>query len=710
MPYPPYSHFAVFYAIIAPYHTGGATMQKDTNERPLILAPVGGAEQLKAALRTGADAVYLGAKGFNARRNAENFGETSLDDAVRECHERGVKVFVTLNTLVTDEEFPALTEELDEIASARADAVIVQDLGVMNLIKSRYPALPVYASTQTTVHNAEGAVLLEKLGFKQVVLARELSAKEIKDIQAASPIQIECFIHGAHCMCMSGACYLSAMIGGRSGNRGLCAQPCRLNFKLGKKERALSLKDMCLIGHMDELMESGIHALKIEGRMKRPEYVAAAVTACRQAENGEKPDIDTLRAVFSRSGFTDGYYTGHRTSDMFGARSKEDVQAAASVLPRLAALYANEKQTVPLYAKLTAHIGQESRLYITDGVFEAEATGPAAESALNRPLGEDAAAKAISQTGGTIYYINQIEFDMDAGAILPLSALKAMRREAVAKIAELRAYREPYENTFAEAEELDAHPANEKTALRMRFESYDQLFDIPEAEAIILGVDEILSHPELISSLGDRLFAELPALCFPDDMPRLRQKLEKLKGLGLTHVTADNLGQVKLALDMGFSVHGDSSLNILNSQTLEQFRKMGLTDATVSFELKMNRIQKLRGTLPRGIIGYGYLGLMKMRACPARGENGCGACTGKNVLIDEKKERFTLLCRGRKYSELLNSVPLYIADKPHSGLDFITLRFTTETKSEAMRVANMFLSASAPDFPRTGGLYYRELR
>lgn len=685
-------------------------MEKGRNFRPLILAPVGGAEQLKAALRTGADAVYLGAKGFNARRNAENFGETSLDDAVRECHERGVKVFVTLNTLVTDEEFPALTEELDEIASAQADAVIVQDLGVMNLIKNRYPALPVYASTQTTVHNAEGAVLLEKLGFKQVVLARELSSKEIKDIQAASPIQIECFIHGAHCMCMSGACYLSAMIGGRSGNRGLCAQPCRLNFKLGKKERALSLKDMCLIGHMDELTESGIHALKIEGRMKRPEYVAAAVTACRQAQNGEKPDIDTLRAVFSRSGFTDGYYTGHRTSDMFGARSKEDVQAAASVLPKLAALYANEKQTVPLYARLTAHIGQESRLYLTDGVFEAEAVGPAAENALNRPLGEEAATKAISQTGGTIYYINQIEFDMDAGAILPLSALKAMRREAVAKIAELRAYREPYENTLATAEELPMHPANEKTALRMRFESYDQLFTIPEAEAIILGVDEILSHEELISSLGERLFAELPALCFPDDMPRLRQKLEKLKTLGLTHVTTDNLGQVKLALDMGFNVHGDSSLNILNSQTLEQFRKMGLTDATVSFELKMNRIQKLRGTLPRGIIGYGYLGLMKMRACPARGENGCGECTGKNVLIDEKKERFTLLCRNRKYSELLNSVPLYIADKPHAGLDFITLRFTTETRSEAMRIADMFLSGEAPDFPRTGGLYYRELR
>lgn len=229
-----------------------------------------GRSSLRQPCARARNAVYLGAKGFNARRNAENFAETSLDEAIAQCHERGVKVFVTLNTLVTDDEFAALTAELDDIAKAQADAVIVQDMGVMSLIRARYPKLPLYASTQTTVHNAEGAVLLDKLGFKQVVLARELSAKEIRAIQAASPIQIECFVHGAHCMCMSGACYLSAMLGGRSGNRGLCAQPCRLNFKLGKKERALSLKDMCLIGHMEELMQSGIHALKIEGRMKRP--------------------------------------------------------------------------------------------------------------------------------------------------------------------------------------------------------------------------------------------------------------------------------------------------------------------------------------------------------------------------------------------------------------------------------------------------------
>lgn len=682
----------------------------DAGSKPLILAPVGGAEQLKAALRCGADAVYLGAKGFNARRNAENFGETDLKQAVTECHRRGVKVFVTLNTLVADDELDSLTAELDDIAAAHADAVIVQDLGVAALIKARYPSLALYASTQTTVHNAEGAVLLEKLGFSQVVLARELSKKEIAAIHTASPIQIECFIHGAHCMSMSGACYLSAMIGGRSGNRGACAQPCRLNFKLGKKERALSLKDMSLIEHMEELDKSGIHALKIEGRMKRPEYVAAAVTACKQAQRGEKPDMETLKAVFSRSGFTDGYYTARRTSDMFGARSKEDVVSAAQVLPRLAALYANEPQTIPLYAYFEAHLDKNACLTISDGEHTVSALGPCAERAKTQPLTCDAAKKAISQTGGTPYYIENIEFDIEDGVILPVSALKALRREAIAKLDAERIRRAPYENTGAEMKRLEPHRVSDSPKIRLRFERAEQLFPCDEAEAIILGVDELMTHTELIGELKERLYCELPALCFPSDMPRLKEKLLALKRLGLEHAVADNLGQVQLGLDMGLKVHGDTSLNIMNGATLEVFDSLGLEDATLSFELKMNRIRALGGSMKRGIVGYGYLALMKMRACPARGEHGCGDCTGKNMLIDEKRERFTLLCRDRKYSELLNSVPLYIGDKPYGGVDFVTLRFTGESRAEAQHIYTLFTEKQPPDFRRTAGLYYRDLQ
>ncbi len=678
--------------------------------KPLILAPVGGAEQLKAALRCGADAVYLGAKGFNARRNAENFGETDLKQAVAECHRRGVKVFVTLNTLVADDELDSLTAELDDIAAAQADAVIVQDMGVAALVKARYPSLALYASTQTTVHNAQGAVLLERLGFAQVVLARELSADEIAAIHAASPIQIECFVHGAHCMSMSGACYLSAMIGGRSGNRGACAQPCRLNFRLGKKERALSLKDMSLIEHMEELDKSGIHALKIEGRMKRPEYVAAAVTACKQAQRGERPDMETLKAVFSRSGFTDGYYTAHRTAGMFGARSKEDVVSAAQVLPQLAALYANEPQTIPLYAFFEAHLGKASCLTLSDGEHTAHIEGISAERAKTQPLTCDAAKKAISQTGGTPYYIENIEFDIEDGVILPVSALKTLRREAIAELDALRTKREPYENTGARLKRLEPHIISGSPKIRLRFERADQLFPCEEAEAIILGIDEIIAHTELIDKLGARLYCELPALCFPSDMLKLREKLCTLKRLGLEHVVADNLGQVQLGLEMGFKVHGDTSLNIMNGASLEVFKSLGLEDATLSFELKMNRIRALGGDMKRGIVGYGYLALMKMRACPARYEHGCGNCTGKNVLTDEKHERFTMLCRDRKYSELLNSVPLYIGDKPYGGIDFVTLRYTVESREEAQRIYTLFTEKQPPDFRRTAGLYYRDLQ
>jgi putative protease len=287
-----------------------------------ILAPAGGREQLLAAVRCGADAVYLGAKNFNARRNAENFEEESLADTVAYCHARNVAVHVALNTLVMDSELPLLEAEAASIAESGADAVIAQDLAAAKLIRERCPGIALHASTQMTVHNLAGIHMLEDLGFSRVVLARELSFEEIAMLVSQAAIETEVFVHGALCMCVSGGCYLSSVLGGRSGNRGLCAQPCRLDFDNGERGHALSLKDMSYITHIKELAEAGVASLKIEGRMKRPEYVAAAVTACREALAGREPDLDTLRAVFSRQGFTDGYYTGRRTTEMFGYRSR----------------------------------------------------------------------------------------------------------------------------------------------------------------------------------------------------------------------------------------------------------------------------------------------------------------------------------------------------------------------------------------------------
>ena len=302
---------------------------------PEILAPVGGSEQLDAAIRAGADAVYLGTQSFNARRNAANFSSDELPAVVSECHRAGVRVHVTFNTLLSDRELPAALAEIGKIAASGADAVIVQDPGAAKLFREYCPTLPLHASTQMTIHDAEGVLAARELGFSRVVLARELSLREIESIRKTAPeIELEVFVHGALCVSLSGVCYLSAMLGGRSGNRGLCAGPCRLDFRSRGREYALSLKDLSAMDFLPELARIGVSSFKIEGRMKGPAYVAAAVHACREKLAGRDPDMDLLERVFSRSGFTSGYLTGKTDAGMFGRRTEEDEAASGEVRDR----------------------------------------------------------------------------------------------------------------------------------------------------------------------------------------------------------------------------------------------------------------------------------------------------------------------------------------------------------------------------------------
>ncbi|MDR1754726.1 MAG: U32 family peptidase [Eubacterium sp.] len=282
-----------------------------------ILAPCRGPDTVGAALKYGADSVYLGSKDFSARRRAKNFSIEEIKSATDECHSHGVKVYLALNTLVFDDEILKLIQTVDSCVNAGIDAVIVQDLGVMRVVKDRYPGLPLHASTQMTVTSIMGARILKDLGFKRVVLARELSFAEIRDIARSEDIEIEVFVHGALCVCLSGQCYMSAMLGGRSGNRGLCAQPCRLPFK--DKKHPLSLKDLSIISKIRELEKIGVKSVKIEGRMKSSEYVGAAVNACRLARDGKSPDIRQLKDIFSRDGFTSGYYDNNY-NNMGGTR------------------------------------------------------------------------------------------------------------------------------------------------------------------------------------------------------------------------------------------------------------------------------------------------------------------------------------------------------------------------------------------------------
>lgn len=673
-----------------------------------ILAPAGAEEQLIAAVRSGADAVYLGTKQFNARAGAGNFDAAALKSAVAYCHGRGVKVHVTLNTLVKDSEIDGLQETIREIAEAGADAVIVQDLAVAKLLREMCPTIELHASTQMLLHNAAGVAAAEELGFSRAVLARELSFSEIRKITASAQIEIECFIHGALCMSASGACYLSSMIGGRSGNRGKCAQPCRLDFRLNGKNYALSLKDMSHVSHVRELADAGVCSFKIEGRMKRPEYVASAVHAVKTALAGEKPDMKLLRAVFSRSGFTDGYYTAQRNARMFGVRTKEDVQAAGTALGEAAQLYRRECQRIPLEFALYLEEGAPSVLTATDGVHTVSAEGILPERAVCKPLTRELLEKNLAKLGGTPFYCASAEGYFGENLTISGAALNSLRRECAEKLLNLREEVHPHAVKPMQRA-FSTHQSAAKPGIRLRFARYEQIFE-NDAEFVILPLYEVKKNTAALSErFGSRLVCEIPILCYDEE--RLQRDLQTLYAAGVRRVSAENLGALLLAKQMGFTVHGGSGLNILNSIALEEYEKMGLQDAVISFELSAKRIAKLGGEMPRGILAYGKMPLMQLRSCPARSEKGCEkGCPGHWELTDRKNKTFPMLCHERQFATLYNSLPLYIGDRKDSfQVDFFTLYYTDETPRQAQEVYCSFLKGEAFAGERTGGLYFREI-
>lgn len=674
-----------------------------------ILAPAGNRQQLEAAVGAGADAVYLGLQGFNARQGARNFNSRELEEVTAYCHARGVRVYVTLNTLVTDEELSLVEEAISVAASAGVDALIVQDLGVASLARNLYPALPVHASTQMAVHNTWGVSLLEHMGFDRVVLARELSMEEIRQIAEATNLPLEVFVHGAHCTSVSGNCYLSSMIGGRSGNRGLCAQPCRLDFRLNERSYALSLKDLSVLGSLEQLADAGVTSFKIEGRLKRPEYVAAAVAGCRRSLAGQPADTDQLRALFSRSGFTDGYLMGRRRLEMFGHRTLEDVQASAEALESLSEATPEAAPAIGVDMLLRIAYDMPASLTLSDGRHTVTVTGVKPQQALEKQLTRELAERSLRKTGGTPFALRQLEAQIESGLTLSVGDLNALRREGLEVLSQCRNPLPVYERSSEDLESLSLYQPPERAEIRLRFERFEQIFEAALAYRLILPLGQILEHPELLQDGESRLIGEIPSLIFPTDEKHTLQQLKALRKLGLKHVLCDNPGALKLALDMGFTAHGGSSLNLLNSYAVEAYKKLGLADATLSVEGAFSQVRKLGGDLPRGVIVYGYLPLMKLRACPAQDQTGCGHCRGQQTLRDPKGITFTLLCRDKKYSELLNSVPLYVGDKSIPRLDFQTLYFTTESQGECRDILEMYFEKKPPAFLRTGGLYYRKL-
>ncbi len=675
-----------------------------------ILAPAGAEEQLKAAVRSGANAVYLGVDNFNARRNADNFTTDSLKEAVKYCRLRNVKVYVTLNTLVFDRELEELYKTVKEIARSGADAVIVQDFATVRALKEICPQMPLHASTQMAVHNVAGAKLLEEKGFSRIVLARELSLEEMKAIRKEVGTELEVFVHGAHCMSASGNCYLSAMLGERSGNRGLCAQGCRLNWKnRHNREYALSLKDMSYLDRINSLMKIGIDSFKIEGRMKRPEYVAAAVDSLKKAMGNQVYDKTALRSVFSRNGFTDGYLQGKRDVSMFGYRMKEDVTSAVGVLKDLESLYKNEIRPNKADAKLILEKDKPTVLFLSSKGATAKVTGEIPQEPRTAPLSEEIAFRNLSKLGDTPFFLDSLEFENPQGLTLPAAAVNALRREG-ANVLESKLGEKTYEIFDAQPPVFSNRETTEKPKTRIRLQRFSQYSeDFEKADLLILPLDEILKNIEKIECLSVKIAAELPALIYPEDEDEVLKKLAKIKKSGIVRGVTGNIGGIHILKKAGFRILGSHGLNITNSLSAEAYGAMGLSDITLSFELSEKALKNISSDIPRGAYIYGYLPIMLMRACPQKSENGCLDCTGNTVLTDRKGIDFPFLCHNKKYGVLHNSVPLYTGDKHLRNLDFVTFFFTVESKKECEKIYDAYLKNKIPDGRKTNGLLSREL-
>ncbi len=693
-----------------------------------VLAPAGSMEALIAAVRCGADAVYLGQKNFSARKDSQNFDGDALKEAVAYAHRCGVKVHQALNIIVFQNELEALKECIRTAVQAGVDAMIVQDWGVAALVRRFAPDMPLHASTQMAVHSPAGVRLAEELGFDRVVLARELTGGEIEKIVRSTSLETEIFVHGAHCMSVSGQCYLSAALGGKSGNRGQCAQPCRLPFAAGGAgkekagEYALSLKDMDLIPRLAAIERMGVTSVKIEGRMKRPEYVAAAVTACRQALRGEQPDLDALRAVFSRSGFTSGYFDGRRDRAMFGFRTKEDVTAAKEVFSSLQNLYHKERPLVPVSMELTAKAGEPVALTLSDGAHTVSVSGgPAEPAGESRPADFPFVYQQLARLGQTPYFLPEgnLKAQLDGVSIRP-AALNALRREAAGK---LDAERQTPQGRFADLP-LPEYRAGEASGGREIWGKFSSVRQLPAPDAgffdrLIFPAAE-LARPENAAGCPvppERVLPALPRFTFDEaGCPSL---LRELWEKGFRALYCESGAHIRLAKESGlpFALYGGPYLNLANPEALSEAARVGLKGAVLSPEGKLAQLRGLARLSPigAGLYGYGRMALMAFRNCPVRAQIGCRACGGKGYLTDRKGIRFPVRC-GREnclspdnqVSVLLNSLPLSMSDRQQelAPFRFVLLDFTVERPEEVSAVVRQWKTGE-PAGKYTRGLYVR---
>ncbi len=666
-----------------------------------ILAPAGSMESLIAAVNCGASAVYIGGKNFSARQNATNFDLEELEQAIKYCHLRKVKLYLTVNTILFDSQLYEFSEFIKSVAEIGVDAFIVQDLGVAQIIKNTIPNAIIHGSTQMTVHTVNGALFLKEKGFKRVVLARELSKTIIEQISTLD-IETEVFVHGALCMSVSGQCYLSSMIGQRSANRGLCAQPCRLPYSsCGNSDyTALSLKDLSLIEHLATLQSLGVTSFKIEGRMKRPEYVASSVTACVNSLNGQNPDISLLRSIFSRNGFTDGYFTENLT-DMFGHREKEDVIAATKLLPQIRQEYSKEIKTEKIRFRMSIKNGTPIKLEARCNEHITFVYGEIPEKALKKPIDSDYLERQLSKVGGTVFEYDGLECEIDEGLMMTAKSINALRREAIENLSNAIIKSNTPKYIFKPFEEILKNKPEVLSEIRVRISNISQFDAVGDADFIIMPSEVFLNND--ISDCS-KIIIEPPR--FIIDESQISELLSACKKKGASHLMCNNISYFKTGKDLGFTLHGDFGLNISNSQSLNFYKNENLKDTILSFEMKLSQINTLKKSIPTGIIAYGYLPLMLTRNCPIKNETGCKNC--KNTISDRTGRENNVVCH-KNYVEILNSQALYMADRLEEikNVSFITLYFTNESPIKIKSIMREYKSSPKKHENITRGLYYR---
>ena len=687
-----------------------------------LLAPAGSMEALRAAVQNGANAVYLGCGTFNARQSAKNFTPEALTEAVKYCHVRGVAVHLTVNTLVSDKELPEVTELIRHAAASCVDAFIVQDLGVVELCRRIAPHIPLHGSTQMSVHSLPGVLLCAAWGLKRVVLSRELSREEIRYICSKSPIEIEVFAHGALCMGYSGQCYLSAAIGGRSGNRGRCAQPCRQSYGYGRWENKypLSLRDNCLIPYLQELDQMGVVSLKLEGRMKRPEYVATVTRVYREAlrtGNITKPMLQDLHNAFNRQGFTDGYYTGQIGRVMFGTRQEKNEDAPWMKDAR--ASYENgENPLVPIRFRAVIN-SRESVLTVMDPEGRTcTVRGAGGEAARSQELTVEALGQRLAKTGGTPFVCVETAVAIEPGITLSAAVINGLRRDALNQLVALRARRDPVQlgKPIKYPHISGNHGQPELTVQVTAREQITPRLLKRKPDVLYVPVNLLAADLEWCRDLCKRVTvcAALPRIVHDGEMPKLRQDLTLLRSAGVKSALVGNLGLVIPAKECGMELRGDFGLNLYNSVAMQAAKELELRSAMLSFEMTLPQIRDVSKTVPCELLVYGRLPLMVTENCLIQGKTGkCTCHLGATKLVDKTGAEFPVIKDGASCrSVLLNGKKLNLLDRQKEllrlGLWAQRLYFTTENPREVDQIIAAW-DEPTPFDPgaSTRGLYLR---